>query len=340
MTRPHDGRCHPHIPPRHPDVAMTSASPGGSLSFQALAPAPPLGTPHAPADPHEPLPALSLSSSRSPPPRTPRWTPGTLPLDAGAARGALRTGHAVRGRVHAGRSPGPDDDADDDAMTTTTTPTLEDGDGSSRDECPDAFDDDDSSTPSVAPAPLQLDVDGKGQMLAGMELRGLQHLTARTGAHAQAPPAAGPAHAWSRPPKAAPPGAHGRSSRHHAHAEAQRRPRPRCGGHPRGAPCRLLRLVPGAAGRDVAGAARGPVPPQRHGRPLRRHEDNDEEVVATLRISDDSLSVTATPTPPLCPPLRPPREWLARLDARGELQPGIVAGLTAALERTLEELAR
>lgn len=66
---------------------------------------------------------------------------------------------------------------------------------------------------------------------------------------------------------------------------------------------------------------------------------DDDKVVATLRINDESLSLTVQPTSPLCPPLRPPREWLARLDSRGDLQPGIVSGgLRGALERALEEL--
>ncbi|HYH99178.1 hypothetical protein [Hyalangium sp.] len=68
-------------------------------------------------------------------------------------------------------------------------------------------------------------------------------------------------------------------------------------------------------------------------------DDDDDEVVATLRISEQRVTVSVTPITPTCPPLRPPREWFVRLDAQGELQPGIVSGgLTAALERVLSEL--
>ncbi|WP_224242310.1 BamA/TamA family outer membrane protein [Hyalangium gracile] len=71
--------------------------------------------------------------------------------------------------------------------------------------------------------------------------------------------------------------------------------------------------------------------------PGRLPDEDDEEVV--LRITDRSLTVNVTPVTPLCPPPRPPREWLARLDERGELLPGIIpGGLKAALERALDEL--
>ncbi|WP_224361104.1 hypothetical protein [Hyalangium versicolor] len=68
-----------------------------------------------------------------------------------------------------------------------------------------------------------------------------------------------------------------------------------------------------------------------------RKDTEDDEVV--LRINDQSVTVTVSPAPPVCPPSQPPREWLARLDERDEFQPGIVAGgLTAALERALTQL--
>jgi hypothetical protein len=68
-------------------------------------------------------------------------------------------------------------------------------------------------------------------------------------------------------------------------------------------------------------------------------DDGDDEIVATVHISEKRLSVHVEPTIPLCPPTRPPREWLARIEKRDEVQPGIVSGgLTAALERALEEM--
>ncbi|MBN1208682.1 MAG: hypothetical protein JXB05_27725 [Myxococcaceae bacterium] len=68
-------------------------------------------------------------------------------------------------------------------------------------------------------------------------------------------------------------------------------------------------------------------------------EDEDDDVVTTVRISDRSLSVNVTPITPVCPPPRPPEEWLARINARGDFQPGIVpGGLTEALDYALEEL--
>jgi hypothetical protein len=66
--------------------------------------------------------------------------------------------------------------------------------------------------------------------------------------------------------------------------------------------------------------------------------EDDEEVV--LRFNERRLSVTVTSTPPpTCPPPRPRKEWLARLDARGEFQPGIIpGGLAPALARAVEAL--
>ncbi len=65
-------------------------------------------------------------------------------------------------------------------------------------------------------------------------------------------------------------------------------------------------------------------------------DDDDDEVVATLRISDRGVRVDVTSA---CPPTQPPKEWLARLDAKGNLQPGLVlGGLAAGLEHALEEL--
>jgi hypothetical protein len=78
---------------------------------------------------------------------------------------------------------------------------------------------------------------------------------------------------------------------------------------------------------------------------VRKHEDDDEDdeddedVVTTVRITDRSVSVRVTPISQACPPPHPPQEWLARLDTRGDFQAGIVSGgLTAALDRALEEL--
>ena len=83
----------------------------------------------------------------------------------------------------------------------------------------------------------------------------------------------------------------------------------------------------------------------RHDEDEEEGEDNDEdedEVVARVRISGRSVSISVTPAPsapPLCPPPTPPSEWLARLDARGDFQPGLASGgLTAALEHALEAL--
>lgn len=68
-------------------------------------------------------------------------------------------------------------------------------------------------------------------------------------------------------------------------------------------------------------------------------DDDEDEVVATVRLHKRHVKVSVTPVPTPCPPVHPPREWLARLDTHGELQPGIVSGgLQVALEHALSEL--
>ena len=63
---------------------------------------------------------------------------------------------------------------------------------------------------------------------------------------------------------------------------------------------------------------------------------DDDDMVATLRISDRGLSVDVTK---VCPPSQPPKDWLARVDARGNLLPGLVlGGLADGLEHALEEV--
>jgi hypothetical protein len=67
-----------------------------------------------------------------------------------------------------------------------------------------------------------------------------------------------------------------------------------------------------------------------------KSDSEDDEVLATLRISERGVRVHVAPA---CPASQPPKEWLARLDTRGNLQPGLVlGGLTAALEHALDEL--
>jgi hypothetical protein len=67
----------------------------------------------------------------------------------------------------------------------------------------------------------------------------------------------------------------------------------------------------------------------------REPDSDDDDVVATLRISDRGVSVDVAKA---CPPSQPPKEWLARVDARGNLKPGLVlGGLAAGLEHALEE---
>ncbi|MDY7226734.1 hypothetical protein [Hyalangium rubrum] len=67
-------------------------------------------------------------------------------------------------------------------------------------------------------------------------------------------------------------------------------------------------------------------------------DDDDEEVVATLRLTERNVSVSVS-SAPACPPSRPPKEWVAHVDARGNFQPGIFAGgLVPGLEHVLEEL--
>ncbi|HEX8699866.1 MAG TPA: hypothetical protein VF815_13570 [Myxococcaceae bacterium] len=64
---------------------------------------------------------------------------------------------------------------------------------------------------------------------------------------------------------------------------------------------------------------------------------DDDDVVATLRISERGVSVDVAASP--CPPTQAPKEWLARVDARGNLKPGLVlGGLAAGLEHALEEV--
>ncbi|WP_426733088.1 hypothetical protein [Myxococcus faecalis] len=64
-------------------------------------------------------------------------------------------------------------------------------------------------------------------------------------------------------------------------------------------------------------------------------EEEDEEFVATLRVSGARGTLTVTRP---CPPQHPPREWLARMD-KDTYRPGIVlGGVTAAMQRALREL--
>jgi len=65
-------------------------------------------------------------------------------------------------------------------------------------------------------------------------------------------------------------------------------------------------------------------------------DDDGDDVVATLRISERGVHVDVASA---CPPAQPPREWLARLDGQGKLQPGLfLGGLAEGLEYALEEV--
>jgi hypothetical protein len=67
-----------------------------------------------------------------------------------------------------------------------------------------------------------------------------------------------------------------------------------------------------------------------------QHGSSDDDVVATLLIRERGMSVDVTN---VCPPAQPPTEWLARVDARGNLLPGLVlGGLAEGLEHALEEI--
>jgi hypothetical protein len=64
-------------------------------------------------------------------------------------------------------------------------------------------------------------------------------------------------------------------------------------------------------------------------------EDDDDEVV-TLRISERGVRVDVDSP---CPPIQPPKGLLARLDTKGNLQPGLVlGGVAEGLEYVLKEL--
>lgn len=211
-----------------------------------------------------------------------------------------------------------------------TAPTLK------ADTCPDTGDEG-SEAESSTLGNLQLRIDGQAQTLEGIEWKGLQHLTADQLRVLSRLPETGPLTVDQAT----------RGLRRLARTELFAALTP------------TLRLTEGAAPtlevtveehpfvssvsfqglRDVLPRElREDLFRPASWEPERRHK-SDDEVVATLRINDDSLSLTVQPTAPLCPPSRPPREWLARLDSRGDLQPGIVSGgLRAALERALEGL--
>ena len=252
-----------------------------------------------------------------------------LPLVAGAQGAPLDGGTTVASPSSppAGSTGAPDAGSPPDAGAT---PTLK------VETCLDT--DDGSEATSSTLGTLQLRVDGQAQTVAGIEWKGLQRLTADQVRALSLMPAAGPLTVEQAT----------RGLRRLARTELFAAITP------------TLRLAEGAAPTlevtleehpfvsSVSFQGLQDVTPRevredlfrpRTWEAVRRHENEDEEVVATLRINDESVSLTVKPTAPLCPPLRPPREWLARLDTRGELQPGIVSGgLTAALEHALEEL--
>jgi hypothetical protein len=252
-----------------------------------------------------------------------------LPLVAGAQGAPPEAGTAV--------APPPSPSAESTGVPDAgAPPDAGDGPTLKAEKCLDT-DDGSEAAPSTL-GTLQLRIDGQAQTLAGIEWKGLQRLTADQVRVLSRLPLTGPLTIEQAT----------RGLRHLARTELFAAITP------------TLRLAEGAAPTlevtleehpfvsSVSFQGLRDVTPrelrEEMFRPatresVRRRKGHDEEVVATLRISEESVSVTVKPTPPLCPPARPPREWLARLDTRGELQPGIVSGgLTAALERALEEL--
>ncbi len=201
------------------------------------------------------------------------------------------------------------------------------------DTCPEF---DDARTDETGPlGALQLRVDGQAQTLAGIEWKGLQHFTEAQVRTLSGLPAEGPLTVEQA----------SRGLRRLARSELFARVTP------------TLRLIEGAAPALEVAVEEHPfvasvsfqglqdVTPRElledmfHERSEERESkrrEKDEEIVATLSIDSRGVLVNVAPA---CPPLRPPREWVARLDARGALQAGVVpGGLTSSLERALEEL--
>ena len=318
-----------------PHPAVTSGcvrdidSHGGSLSFQALG-----GAPHlerrmllAPRMNRILLCLCFVSLVAS---AQPAEDGGTLPPDAGAlsAPSAPPTPSVAAARED---EEGPDDDAD-----------REDGDAASREECPDAFDDDDATTPSVL-APLQLDVDGKGQVPTGLELVGLQRLTDAQVRTLVGAPAAGA-------PLSQSPAEVQALLRRLARTGLFARVEPRLHVSEQGPTLLAVTLVehPTVTSVQVQGLqdlpprewleSLFPGPPGSYDKGLWNDEDIGREVEEFFESMNTKERRATAPAGHPCPPLHPPREWLARMEG-GQLRPGIVlGGLDAALERTLKDV--
>ncbi|MFL5349293.1 MAG: hypothetical protein ACJ8AT_31215 [Hyalangium sp.] len=198
--------------------------------------------------------------------------------------------------------------------------------------------DEDSEAPPSTLGSLQLRIDGQAQRISGIEWKGLQHLTVEQVRSLSGLPTAGPLTVEQAT----------RALRRLTRTSLFASITP------------TLRLVDGAAPTLEVTLEEQPFvasvsfqgaqdftprelredlfPPLKPG-DGEEADDDDDEVVATVHIHQRSVKVSVTPVPPPCPPVRTPREWLARIDARGELLPGIVSGgLQAALEHELSKL--
>jgi hypothetical protein len=255
-----------------------------------------------------------------------------LPLLAGAQAEVPDAGTAVP------PPPGPEASPDAGAPPDAGTPPGADTTLARKpDDCPD--EDSTNALPSSLDA-LEIQVDGQAQTLSGIEWKGLQRLTEAQVLTLTGLPAEGSLSVEQAT----------RGLRRLARTELFARIAP------------TLRLAEGAAPMLEVTVEENPfvssvsfqglrdIAPRELLEDLFHHvswkvgwkagededKDDDDDVVATLRISERGVSVDVASD---CPPSHPPKEWLARLDAQGNLQPGLVlGGLKGAMEHAIEEL--
>ncbi|MFP2930533.1 hypothetical protein ACLESO_36105 [Pyxidicoccus sp. 3LG] len=203
-----------------------------------------------------------------------------------------------------------------------------------RDECPDDFDDEDEEDSTVL-APLQLTVDGRTLTPGSLEFHGLRQLTeeqvrAYIGASAADTRALTASDAQ-------------KYLRRLARTELFARVEPRLRVPEQGAAVLEIHLEENPTITDVEVQGLQDLQERELLEELFRlprrfadeDEDDDEEVLATLRL--DSRRGTLFVVRP-CPPPSPPRGWVARME-RDKFLPGIVlSGVARALERTLKDL--